>query len=104
VKRVHDRESLKSSAVKWLLTFALQAWAFGLAFCGTLVDDCFEIVPGSLPHIVFSKNKAIDFAIDSYGSKGWMVTQHCPRGLAYVNLASKGDEINDALFTKTPLA
>ena len=70
------------------------------AFGGTTYRDCFEIVPGDLPHIAYGQNKAVDFAIDCFGERGWMVTGHCPRGEANVIQASKGDVVSDQLFMR----
>lgn len=62
--------------------------------------DCFEIVSGSLPHIRMVDNHAVDFAIDSYGEKGWKVTVHYTRGSGYVENATLGQKINNRTFTQ----
>ena len=83
-----------------LLCFA-QICAVWLVFGETTYHDCFEIVPGDLPHIVYSRNKAVDFAIDCIGERGWMVTEHCSRGVATVINATRGDVVSDLLFTRS---
>ena len=54
-----------------------------------VVSNCFEIVPGYLPHIRWVDNIAVDFAIDKYGARGWEVTVHHTRGLGYVENAKR---------------
>ena len=76
-----------------------QICAVWFVFGETTYRDCFEIVPGDLPHIAYSRNKAVDFAIGCIGERGWLVTEHCPRGVATVINAIKGDVVNDQLFT-----
>lgn len=81
---------------------------FGFAFLFVLnpsvqaevLSDCFEIVPGSLPHIRMIDNQGVDFAIDSYGEKGWRVTVHYTRGLGYVANATIGQKINNNTFNR----
>lgn len=85
---------------KSLLCLA-QICAVWLVFGETTYRDCFEIVPGDFPHVAYSRNKAVDFAVDCIGEKGWMVTEHCLRGVATVINASKGDVVSDQLFTRS---
>ena len=65
-----------------------------------VMADCFEIVPGSLSHIRMVNNHGVDFAIDSYGEKGWRVTVHYTRGSGYVENATLGQKINNRTFTQ----
>ena len=86
---------------KRLLFCLAQICAVWLVFGETTYRDCFEVVPGDLPHIVYSRNKAVDFAIDCMGERGWMVTEHCPRSVSTVINATIGDVVSDQLFTRS---
>jgi hypothetical protein len=65
-----------------------------------VVSNCFEIVPGYLPHVRWVDNIAVDFAIDKYGARGWEVTVHHTRGLGYVENAKLGQTVNNETFNK----
>ena len=74
-------------AFRSIIALALSLFLHG-SVRAEVVADCFEIVPGSLPHIRMVNNHGVDFAIDSYGEKGWRVTVHYTRGSGYVENAS----------------
>lgn len=65
-----------------------------------VVSNCFEIVPGYLPHIRWVDDIAVDFAIDKYGARGWEVTIHHTRGLGYVENAKLGQTVNNETFNR----
>lgn len=56
------------------------------------------IVSGTIPHIVFNGNRAINFALDKYGSNGWDVDVHHTSGGGYVEVGVVGSTVNAATF------
>lgn len=85
------------SAFRSIIALALSLFLHG-SVRAEVMADCFEIVPGSLPHIRMVDNHGVDFAIDSYGENGWRVTVHYTRGSGYVENATFGQKINNYTF------
>lgn len=86
--------------MKWRFIFA--AFFVGLSlhtFAATVYTDKIEIVDGSLPHLVYSRNKGVNFAVDAYGSDGWKVTVHHERGWGYVAEGVVGSAVNNQTFS-----
>lgn len=86
--------------MKW--RFILATFFVGLSlhtFAATVYTDKIEIVDGSLPHLVYSRNKGVNFAVDAYGSDGWKVTVHHERGWGYVAEGVVGSAVNNQTFS-----
>lgn len=86
-------------AFRSIIALALSLFLHG-SVRAEVMADCFEIVPGSLPHIRMVNNHGVDFVIDSYGEKGWSVTVHYMRGSGYVENVALGQKINNRTFTQ----
>ena len=63
-----------------------------------MYTNSFELVEGSIPHICYSLDKGVDFAIDKYGTNGWLVVVHHTRGWGYVEVGKVGAVVNNELF------
>ena len=37
------------------------------------VEKNWTVVPSMLPHIVLNRDSSVDFAVDKYGSDGWLL-------------------------------
>lgn len=79
----------------FLIAFALSFRARAEVVSGA---ENWTIEPGSLPHIVYDRNRAINFAIDKYGSSGWRVAVHHTSGLGYVEAGVPGASVNASTF------
>lgn len=67
---------------------------------GTVYSDTFEIVDGSIPHILYSRNRAVDFAVDKWSGNEWEVAVHHTRGWGYVATNAAGRAVNNAMFSQ----
>lgn len=86
------------------LLFLLFAICFLHSFAAIVYTDKIEIMDGSLPHLVYSHNKGVNFAVDAYGSDGWKVTVHHERGWGYVTEGVVGSAaIAPCSFAETPM-
>ena len=80
-------------------TVAMGAVAHCLADAA-VCRDCFDMVPGSPPHIVCREDQSIDFALDQYTDNCWLVTVHHPEGWGYVKQVPAGTYVNDSTFSQ----
>ena len=62
--------------------------------------NCFDTVAGNPPHMVYRRNRAIDFTIDYYTESCWLVTARHTSGKGYVKQVPSGTYVNDSLFSE----
>ena len=62
--------------------------------------NCFDTVAGNPPHMVYRRNRAIDFTIDYYTENCWLVTARHTSGKGYVKQVPSGTYVNDSLFSE----
>lgn len=88
------------SRLKTLLAAAMVAVGMAMSACAEVVSGAenWTIVSGTIPHIVFNGNRAINFALDKYGSNGWDVDVHHTSGGGYVEVGVVGSTVNAATF------
>ena len=63
------------------------------------VEKNWTVVPSMLPHIVLNRDSSVDFAVDKYGSDGWLVCVHHTNGWGYVEKGVVGSTVNNETFT-----
>ena len=90
---VHSRLKTLLAAAMVAVGMAMSAWAEVVSGA-----ENWTIEPGTIPHIIYDRNRAINFAIDKYGTNGWEVDVHHTSGGGYVEAGVVGSTVNSATF------
>lgn len=93
-------DRIAHSRLKTLLAAAMVAVGMAMSARAEVVSGAenWTIEPGTIPHIIYDRNRAINFALDKYGSNGWEVVVHHTSGGGYVEAGVIGSTVNSATF------
>jgi len=88
------------SRLKTLLAAAIVAVGMSMSAWAEVVSGAenWTIEPGTIPHIIYDRNRGVNFAVDKYGSNGWEVVVHHTSGGGYVEAGVVGSTVNSATF------
>ncbi len=92
--------SLRQSRLRAVMLAAIVAAGAWLHAQADVVAGAenWTIETGTIPHIVYDRNRGVNFAVDKYGSNGWEVVVHHARGWGYVEVGTVGAAVSSAMF------
>ena len=60
--------------------------------------EYWTIEDGSIPHVIYDRNRGVNFAVQTNAVDNWKVVVHHTRGLGYVEAGVAGASVNSATF------